>query len=61
MEKKKDDGLTFLVLIDVKTEKIVGCEGMEKGKFERCKNCRIQKNCFVRLNYQFNKAEEAYD
>ena len=60
MEKKKDDSLDFWVLVCIKTDKIVGCKGRKQDNFGRCKDCRIQKNCFVRLNYQFNKQEEVY-
>lgn len=55
----KDAELTFDVLIDMERGIIIGCEGNCKGKFERCVNCKIQRTCFVRLNYKFNLEEEA--
>ena len=56
---QKTDGLTFLILVDVKSQTVTGCEGNSKGKFELCQDCQIRKTCLVRLNYKFNQEEEA--
>jgi hypothetical protein len=53
--------MTFKILVNVKEQVIVGCDGNQKGRYDLCKNCRIKDTCYVRLNYTFNKEAEDDD